>query len=66
MSRVVNTARNIKYGYIGMVIQLVLSFISRTIFIKLLGVTLLGVNGLYTNVLGVLSWLSLVSDGNEL
>ena len=39
----------------GMVIQLVLSFVSRTVFIKVLGVTYLGVNGLYTNVLGVLS-----------
>ena len=55
MSRINNATRNIKYGYVGMIVQLVLGFISRTVFIYTLGVTFLGVNGLYTNVLGVLS-----------
>jgi len=55
MSRINNATRNIKYGYIGLTVQLVLGFISRTVFIYTLGVTFLGVNSLYTNVLGVLS-----------
>lgn len=55
MSRIDNATRNIKYGYIAKLVQLVLGFISRTVFIYTLGVTFLGVNGLYTNVLGVLS-----------
>jgi O-antigen/teichoic acid export membrane protein len=55
MGRVDNAARNIKYGYVGKIVQLLLGFISRTVFIYTLGVTFLGVNGLYTNVLGVLS-----------
>jgi len=55
MNRVDNATRNIKYGYIAKFTQLILGFISRTVFIYTLGVTFLGVNGLYTNVLGVLS-----------
>lgn len=55
MSRVEKAARNIKYGYIGLFVQISLGFVSRTIFIKTLGVNYLGINGLYLNVLGVLS-----------
>jgi O-antigen/teichoic acid export membrane protein len=55
MSRILNATRNIKYGYMRMLVQLVLGFISRTVFIHTLGVEFLGVNGLYTNILGVLS-----------
>ena len=55
MSRIDNATRNVKYGYIANISNLVLGFISRTVFIYTLGVTFLGVNGLYTNILGVLS-----------
>lgn len=55
MNRIDNATRNIKYGYIAKFTQLILGFVSRTVFIYTLGVTFLGVNGLYTNVLGVLS-----------
>lgn len=55
MSRVKNITRNIKYGYLGIIAQVILGFISRTIFIWTLGNTYLGINGLYTNILGVLS-----------
>lgn len=55
ISRIDNATQNIKYGYIGMIVQLALGFISRTVFIYTLGVTFLGVNGLYSNVLSILS-----------
>lgn len=55
MSRLNYTAKNIFYGYISNIVVLLLGFISRTIFISILGLTYLGVNGLFTNVLGVLS-----------
>lgn len=55
MSRINNATKNIKYGYVGMIVQLTLAFISRTVFIYTLGAAFLGINGLYTNILGVLS-----------
>lgn len=55
MSRIQNATRNIYFGYIGSFVTILLGFISRTIFIHTLGVTYLGVNGLYTNVLSALS-----------
>ena len=54
-SRTFHTARNVKWGYILSAIQLVLSFISRTIFIYVLGKVYLGINGLFANILSVLS-----------
>lgn len=59
MSRVKNTIRNILFGYIGTIISLVLGFVSRTVFIYVLGATYLGINGLFTNILGVLSFAEL-------
>ena len=55
MSRTTNLIRNTIYGVAGKVLTLLLSFASRTAFIYLLGDTYLGVNGLYTEVLSVLS-----------
>ena len=55
MSRTTNLIRNTIYGVAGKVLTLLLSFASRTAFIFLLGDTYLGVNGLYTEVLSVLS-----------
>lgn len=55
MSRTTNLIRNTIYGVAGKVLTLILSFASRTAFIYLLGDTYLGVNGLYTEVLSVLS-----------
>lgn len=43
------------YGYIGQIIIMIISFVSRSIFIRYLGLEYLGVSGLFTNVLGVLS-----------
>jgi O-antigen/teichoic acid export membrane protein len=59
MSRLKFTAKNIFAGYISSIIALSMGFISRTIFIHVLGITYLGVNGLFINVLGVLSFAEL-------
>lgn len=55
MSRIQNAAKNIAFGYIGNISSTVLGFVLRTVFILKLDATLLGVNGLYTGVLTMLS-----------
>lgn len=59
MGRISNASKNIKYGYFGSMLTLVLKFVSRSVFISTIGVTYLGVNGLYTNILSVLSFAEL-------
>lgn len=54
-SRTKNSARNAFFGISNQFIMLILNFISRTIFIKILGEDYLGVNGLYSNILTILS-----------
>jgi len=58
-SRTVNSLKNITWGYLGTFLNLFLSFISRTVFISILGITYLGINGLFTNVLNILSFSEL-------
>lgn len=58
-SRTVNSIRNTMFGAISQVINTILSFIARTIFIKTLGAEYLGVNGLFTNILTILSFAEL-------
>lgn len=53
--RTKNSIRNIGAGVIGQLISTAISFISRTIFIKCLGSSYLGVNGLFSNILSILS-----------
>lgn len=55
MSRIEKAKKNILFGYLGNIVLLIIQFLSRTIFISTLGIAYLGVNGLYTNVLSVLS-----------
>ena len=55
MGRVQFAAKNIAFGYIGNITSTVLGFVLRTVFIQRLDETLLGVNGLYTGVLTMLS-----------
>lgn len=59
MGRVKSAARNIAFGYIGTVVTAIMSFILRTIFIHQLDEVLLGVNGLYTSILSILSMAEL-------
>ncbi len=54
-SRTKNTIKNILWGYVGNIVTLLIQFASRTIFIYTIGVSYLGINGLFTSVLGMLS-----------
>ena len=54
-SRVAKSMKNTIFGVSGLLISQILSFVARSIFIKLLGVEYNGVNGLFTNILQVLS-----------
>lgn len=58
-SRTANTAKNASFGLVSQLINVILSFVSRTIFIYVLGVEYLGVNGLFTNILMLLSFAEL-------
>ncbi len=54
-SRKDNSIRNTLFGIANQAIHLILSFICRTILIKKLGSEILGINGLYTDILNILS-----------
>lgn len=58
-SRTANTAKNASFGLASQIVNIILSFISRTVFIYVLGVEYLGVNGLFTNILMLLSFAEL-------
>ncbi|MBH1939420.1 glycoside hydrolase family 88 protein [Mobilitalea sibirica] len=55
MGRTENAVRNVFFGTLGNIIILGLGFVLRTVFIHRLDLSLLGVNGFFTNVLSVLS-----------
>ena len=54
-SRTKNSMKNVIMGLLVQVITVLLTFITRTIFIKVLGEDYLGINGLFTSILAVLS-----------
>lgn len=54
-SRTANSIKNITMGFAGQGITLGLGFISRMVFTRCLSADYLGVNGLFTNILGMLS-----------
>ena len=54
-SRTENSIRNAISGLASQVFILVITFLSRTVFIKILGAEYLGINGLYYNILTILS-----------
>lgn len=58
-SRLKMTAKNAFWSYFSMGVSFVLQFVSRTVFIHFLGESYLGINGLFSNVLGVLSFAEL-------
>ncbi len=58
-SRTQYAAKNFLFSTIGTIVTSLLSFVSRTIFIYTLGTVYLGINGLFTNVLGMLSFAEL-------
>ncbi|SJZ87903.1 Membrane protein involved in the export of O-antigen and teichoic acid [Pilibacter termitis] len=53
--RVQNAIRNSVFSFSAQIIQIVARFVLQTIFIHQLGKTYLGVNGLFTNILMILS-----------
>lgn len=58
-SRTRNVSINMIVGMVCQVINLIMNFVGRTVFIRTLGVEYLGVNGLFTNVLTILSFAEL-------
>lgn len=58
-SRLSMTMRNAFWSYFSMIASLIIQFVSRTVFIYTLGENFLGVNGLFSNILGVLSFAEL-------
>ena len=55
MSRTNNMIRNISFSFLGQGIGILASFIVRIVFIRILGSTYLGLDGLFSNLLTVLS-----------
>lgn len=55
MGRIQNVKKNAIYNLLSNVVTMLLSFVTRTLFIYTLGVKYLGLNGLFTSILGVLS-----------
>lgn len=58
-SRTENSLRNVKTGFVVQIINKIMAFVVRTIFIRYLNTDYLGVNGLFTNVLSLLSFAEL-------
>lgn len=57
--RTKKAVKNIAFNFINQILTLILSFISRTVFIWGLGASYLGINGLFSDVLGLLSMADL-------
>lgn len=55
MSRTVNAKRNIIWTFFSKIISIILPFITRTFFIYILDTAYLGLNGLFTSILSILS-----------
>lgn len=53
--RIENSIRNITTSLVGQFINIALNFITRSIFIKILGTEYLGINGLLTNIISILT-----------
>lgn len=58
-SRLKNSVRNGFWGAFSNVVIILLNFIVRTIFIKVLSEEYLGINGLFTNILYILNFAEL-------
>lgn len=58
-NRIENSLRNTSFAMAGQAVSLILSFVTRTFFIKYLDASYLGINGLFTNILSMLSFAEL-------
>lgn len=54
-SRVHKSIKNVSFGLLTQVVQMLLGFVSRTVFIRYLAVEYLGVNALFSSILTLLS-----------
>lgn len=54
-SRTDNSLKNIKFAIIGQVCGLLVGFLARAVFVKILSAEYLGINGLFSNILSILS-----------
>lgn len=63
-SRVAKSMKNTIFGMIGLFCNLIVSFIARSIFIRILGAEYNGVNGLFSNVLQILNLAELGFAGS--
>lgn len=61
-SRLTNTIFNFTSSIGGQLITIIMQFAVRTVFIKTLGKSYLGINGLFSNVLTMLSLAELESE----
>ena len=77
-SRTENSAHNLIYSIVAQLSTVILTFFSRTVFIESLGEEYLGINGLFSNIITILSLAELgigtaivysmyqpISEGNE-
>ena len=55
MSRIENSLKNMKFGTIGFLLSYVFTFATRKIFVVFLSIEYLGLNGLFSNILSMLS-----------
>lgn len=62
-SRTAYMAKNFMWAVVGNLSNSLLGFISRTVFIHMIGTTYLGINGLFANILGMLSLAELGMGG---
>lgn len=54
-SRIVNSSRNMSYAMLSQIVTIVLNLVSRAVFVKVLATEYMGLSGLFTNLLGLLS-----------
>lgn len=53
--RLLNVSRNIIVGVLGKILSSIFPFLTRTLIIRLIGIEYLGVNGLFSSILSILS-----------
>lgn len=61
-SRTKNSALSILTGFMGQFLTILINFVCRTVFIETLGVEYLGINGLFSDILSMLSLAELGFD----
>lgn len=58
-SRTKNSLRNVSYNFMNQLVMLLTRFVNRSVFIQVLGVEYLGINGLFSDILQMLSMADL-------